>query len=93
MNEIKTKPIPDHLFIDYDPNNIASPTKTIQSAWDKEKKKRLDTLERADTINQLINAIQKFAPTSALQNELPILLEKAAGILIEMEDELGITIR
>ena len=36
--KIKTEPIPEHLRIDYNPKGIYP----MQSAWDKEKKKRLD---------------------------------------------------
>ena len=35
--KIKTEPIPEHLRIDYNPKGIYP----MQSAWDKEKKKRL----------------------------------------------------
>ena len=83
--EIKTEPIPDHLRIDYNPKGIYP----MQSAWDKKKQKRLDTLKHGC---MLVKFIKAFKDESVYKKDRIYLLEQANGMLLELEDELGVKI-
>ena len=83
--KIKTEPIPEHLRIDYNPKGIYP----MQSAWDKEKKKRLDTLKHGF---MLVKFIKAFKDESVYKKDRIYLLEQANGMLLEFEDELGVKI-
>ena len=88
--KIKTEPIPDHLRIES--NRKAYEAKGIypmQLAWDKEKKKRLDTLKHGC---MLVKFIKAFKDESIYKRDRIYLLEQANGMLLELEDELGVKI-
>ena len=70
--EIKTEPIPDHLRIDYNPKGIYP----MQSAWDKKKQKRLDTLKHGC---MLVKFIKAFKDESIYKRDRIYLLEQANG--------------
>lgn len=85
LEEINTEPIPDHLRIDYNPKGIYP----MQSAWDKKKQERLDTLKHGC---MMVKFIKAFEDESIYKRDRSYLLEQANGMLIELEDKLGVKI-